>query len=197
PEANPTVAVPVPPAIPGIATAGGARELSYSLQIQKMRNGKPDGKPFLSTGKDALESGSKFKLVMFSPQSGYLYLIDQSQKGDPVILFPLPSVNHGLGAVPANKAFEIGWYDVDETPGREDLWMIWSALPVMQLQVAATLTNGAGKQYTRVQGVAEIRRFLQQHQRAANQSTAKASGKQVKVSSHVDPLVAVVELQHR
>lgn len=194
-EGKPDIAVPVPPGIPGLA--GGTRELAYSLQIQKMRGGKPNGTPFLSTGKDALESGSKFKVVLSSPQSGYFYLIDQPQEGDPVILFPLPSVNHGDAAVPANKAFEIGWYKVDQIPGKENLWMIWSALPVTRLQVAGALANGVAKHYTGGEGVAQIRQFLQQHQNAANQSTARASGKQVKVSSHSDPLVAVVELQHR
>jgi len=193
------------PAVPDmdLSATGGERQLSYYFMVQKMRNGKPEAQPFRSTGRDALESGWKFSIVVSSPQAGALYLIDQPESGTPSVLFPLPKINRGKSMLAAGKAMEIGPYNFEQNPSqkpsKEKLWIIWSALPVVGLETAVKLASNPT--YTQVAGTqqpaAEIQKWLQQHQSAADAVVAQASGSQVKLVSPGDPLVAAVELEHR
>jgi serine/threonine protein kinase len=193
-----SVAVPAVPEI-NVPAAAGERRLSYYFLVQKMRNGKPEGAPFRSTGKDALVSGGKFSIVVSSAERGSLYLVNQPEGGNASVLFPLPRINKGKSTLPLGQALEIGPYNVDATPGKEKLWIVWAASPVVELETDASLM--ANPQFTQVAGTqqlsAKIQRWLQQHQTAAGAVTTQASAKEVKIVSQSDPLVAAVELEHR
>src|SRR5262249_12350599 len=52
------------------ATPAPERRISYSLTVQKMRDGREYQEPFEATGQEIFESGWKFKLNLNSPQQG-------------------------------------------------------------------------------------------------------------------------------
>jgi hypothetical protein len=193
-----SIAVPAVPSV-DLTTAGGARQLSYYFLYQQWRNGKPVGPKIRSLGKDPLEKGWKFSIVISSPQAGSLYLIDQPENGSPTVLFPLPNVNEGKSMLAAGKPMEIGPYIPGETPGKETLWIVWAAVPPVELETSARLISNS--QFTQVAGTQTlsgvIQKWLQQHQGAAKSAATQASAKEVKIVSQSDPLVAAVELEHR
>ena len=95
------------------------RNLSYSLTVQKYRDGKPFQSEFQSSGREIFEPGWKFKLNLTSPQEGFLYLLNQEPGGNYVLLFPLPSHNNGSAHIGANERLQTNWYVFDDQPGTE------------------------------------------------------------------------------
>ncbi len=63
------------PETPGPAET--ERDLSYMLTVQKMRGGRPYQEPFESSGQEIFENGWKFRMNINSPQTGYLYLLNE------------------------------------------------------------------------------------------------------------------------
>ncbi len=190
--------------IPDIADAGnlgprkGERKLTFSLMVQPMQNGKPIGQLFRSVGQDPLRSGWKFSVDMNSPETGRLYLIDEPETGAPAILFPNAKVNRASPAILANKPLQIGPYTLDEHPGREKLWIVWSSTPVFELQLAFNLMNEpAVAKYAAGSSITpQIRSFLDKYKDKSSQAESQPSGREMKLVSHTDPLVYAVELEH-
>jgi serine/threonine protein kinase len=189
-----SVAVPAVPEI-NVPATRGARELTYYFLYQPWHNGKPASAKIRSTGEEPLEKGWKFSIVVSSPQAGNLYLIDQPESGSPSVLFPLSNVNGGRSVLAAGKPIEIGPYIPSDTAGKEKLWIVWAALPLVELDTAAMLISSSP--YTQVAGTAQIQKWLQKHEGAAAGVATQASAKEVKMVSQADLLVAVVELEHR
>ena len=173
--------------------------MAFSLMVQPMQNGKPIGQLFRSVGQDPLRSGWKFSFNMSSPESGRLYLIDEPETGAPAILFPNVKVNNGSPAVDAKKSLQIGPYSLDEHPGREKLWIVWSSRPVFELQLAFNLMNEpAVAKYAAGSSITpQIRSFLDKYKNPSSQAEAQVSGREMKLISHTDPLVYAVELEHK
>lgn len=195
----PNIEVPAVPDMKGLPTRKGERQLTYSLLAQKMQGRKPVGPTYRLTVKDVLQSGSQFSFIFASPESGHLYLVDEPENGSPEILFPNPKVNNGESRLAANKGLQIGPYNVDQNPGKEKLWIVWSSVPVFELQLAFDLMkNPTIAKYSGSESITpQIQSFLRQHKDPASHAEAQPSSSGVKLVSHVDPLVYAVELQHR
>lgn len=88
--------------------------LTYSLLVQRTRNGQPDGAPFQSTGTGVFESGWKFRIEARNSSPGYLYLISDSR-----LIFPLTREDR-------KQEWQSGWLVFDEKPGREVLWVVFA-----------------------------------------------------------------------
>jgi serine/threonine protein kinase len=116
------------------------RRLSYSLLVQKMRNGKPYQAPFYSTGREIFENGWKVKFDFMPAQSGSLYLLNEEPRAEGEVqlslVFPTPSVNDGVAAVTANTDVDSTWLVLDNHSGREEFWIVWAVHPVADLEQA-------------------------------------------------------------
>ncbi len=192
----PNINVPVPPDVGDLRPRKGERELTYSLLVQPT-----SGAAFQSTGKEPLKSGWKFSFNVASGQTGHLYLIDEPEKGTAVILFPSDKVNKGASLI-NGKPLRIGPYTLDANPGKEKLWIVWSSRPVFQLQLAInlakTLNNPAVPNSAIAQSTGtQLEEFLKSYEKAGSQAQSEPSGPDVKLISHVDPLVYAVGIEHR
>jgi serine/threonine protein kinase len=122
------------------------RVIGYSIIVQKMRNGKELEAPFEASSHESFESGWKFRLRLVSPQSGYLYLLNEGPASDGGeinyrIIFPISSVNDGSALIPANKPVLTGWYVFAERPGVEKLWVVWTELAAQPLEAIKNKVN--------------------------------------------------------
>jgi hypothetical protein len=196
----PSVSIPNVPGItglPGVSGSKAGRELTYSFMVQQVRDGKPDGKPVPSSTL-APKSGSRFKLVVASPQPGSLYVIGIGKDGSPTVLFPKPEQKIASN-LPAGKPVTLGWFEAPSDAVERGLCLVWSAYPIGELEAAASmLNNPAYTQYVGRRGPsAEIERFLQRHQAAAASVKAQRSGEKVVLHSAGDPLVYSIKLEER
>jgi len=120
------------------------RAISYSLTVQKMKDGEPLGEPFEASGQESFESGWKFRLRMVSPQAGHLYLINEGPASGGVnyrIIFPISSINNGSAQLAANEPVWTAWYVFDERPGVEKLWIVWATFAVRPLEAVRDKVN--------------------------------------------------------
>ena len=139
------------------------RQLTYSLLVQKMRDGKPYDDPFHSTGREIFENGWKFRFNFYSAQPGSLYLLDQGPGPDGgtvlTLLFPTPSNHSGVAQLAANEAVQTGWFVFDQHQGTEKFWIVWAAQPVRELEVAERDVSNPKDQGT-IHDPAESNRIL-------------------------------------
>jgi serine/threonine protein kinase len=114
----------------------------YSILVQKYREGQPDGQPFVLPGEMLFQPEYRIRLRIGSGEAGHLYLLNEG----PVAEGGLPSYNlvhPGAGEsalLPAGQEISIPggdhWMEFDRQEGTENLWMIWSARPVPQMEAA-------------------------------------------------------------
>jgi hypothetical protein len=181
------------------APAETDRNLSYKLTVQKMRNGRPYQDEFESSGQEIFENGWKFRMNMNSPQTGYLYLLNEGPAagGETTynMLFPAPSTNSGSPYVAANQKIETGWMVFDENQGTEKFWMIWAAEAVPELEAVKGVVNPTDKGEIKDSGQSKaVRQFLNKHSSAPGEKDK--TKKQTNVKAKANVLVHHVELEH-
>lgn len=114
-----------------VLSSAPARQLTFSLTVQKMEKFRPLGDPFESNGGEVFASGYKFRFNLSSSDSGFLYVIDegQNQKGENsfFVLFPTPKNNNGSARIESGQKLQTLWNVFDNNPGKEKVWFIWSA----------------------------------------------------------------------
>jgi predicted Ser/Thr protein kinase len=117
-----------PPAIAG-------RVLTYSIEAQKMQDGRPAGEPYAASPSDSFEGGWRVRLRAQSPQSGFFYVIDQGpdENGAERFWVLYPKAPSDL-AVAAKREILTGWSVFDRNPGTEKLWIVWSATAVADIE---------------------------------------------------------------
>ena len=178
------------------------RVLTYGLTVQKMRDGNPYQESFESTGKEVFENGWKFRVHLASPQSGYLYLLNEGPTagGDITynLLFPAPEINSGSPYVGENQNIETGWMVFDEHQGTEKFWMIWSAEAVPELESVKGAVNEKSKGTIRDEGQSKsVSRLLSKYSSSKQSAETERTKKQTSVKSSSATLVHLIELEHR
>ncbi len=175
------------------------RDLSYKLTVQKMRNGRPYQEEFESSGQEIFENGWKFRMNMNSPQTGYLYLLNEgpAEGGETTynMLFPAPANNSGSPYLAANQKVETGWMVFDENQGTEKFWMIWAADAVPELEAVKGVVNPTDKGEIKDSGQAKaVRQFLEKQTSAPAEKDKNKKQTNVKANGKV--LVHHLELEH-
>jgi serine/threonine protein kinase len=177
------------------------RSLAYSLTVQKMRDGKPYQNEFDSSGQEIFENGWKFRMNLFSPQEGYLYLLNEGPAaGDATtynVLFPEPKTNGGSPRVTANQNLQTAWMRFDEHQGTEKFWLVWSASPIKEFEAVTAAVND--KDQGEIKDSAQARRvreFLQKDSSTKPEITKDSAKKQTTVKGKGDALVNSIELEH-
>ncbi len=184
----------IPPA-PAVITAP-KRALTWWLTVQRMEGGKLENDPFQSHGRDFLPNGSKFKFNLTSPQSGYLYLLNEGPTTDGKtslnLLYPTPANNNRDAAITANQSFQTKNYELDQNEGTESFWIVWAANPIAEIEAVKTTANPTIQDAVKS---AAILRLLNEH---AAQTTAQADeDKELTNVTGDDVLAQMVKLKHR
>lgn len=129
-----------------IAPTNSASEhtFSYSMIVQKYRNGRPYKKPFTIPGEITFERDDKVKLLFTSDKQGYLYVINKGPESSGrnwlVTLFPdsdrsaIVEPNQTLPIPPVSQTPDNDWIEFDKDVGTEELWIIWSMQPIPLLE---------------------------------------------------------------
>jgi tRNA A-37 threonylcarbamoyl transferase component Bud32 len=195
----PEVPVPPVPAVPGISGIPGipgskaGRELSYFFLIQNAGDSKP-----VTSSTLAMKSGSRFKVVVASPQAGSLYVIAAGKDGSKSVVFPKPEQKIA-STVPAGKPVTLGWFESGSGARESELWLVWARYPLGELEAATSMLSNPA--YTRYVGSAgpsaEIANFLEQHRASSASVKVQSSAGKVTLRSAGDPLVYAIKLEER
>jgi serine/threonine protein kinase len=182
---------------------GPERIFSYSLKIQKMRNGQPFEEPFISPGTEIIyEKGYKFQLLMNSQSEGYVYLFAEGKDSDGRrvlnILFPTPARNGGAARIAAGAAFETGWNTFDGQTGTESVWMVWTARPQAELEEARTLAFRSPKgQVTDEALVNRLRAILNREEASRVEAVNDVQQQSTVLHGHGDVMPYLITLEYR
>jgi serine/threonine protein kinase len=191
----------------GPVSAGAPqRALSYWVEVQKYRDGKPDKDPFRLPGEMIFQAGDRVRFNFISPEAGQLYIVNEGPVetgGLPTfnMLFPTPTANNGSSALTANREVQVpgqGWFIIDDERGTEKLWLIWSARRVAQLEtiakaVVTTETKGVIGDPSQIKDVQE---FLAGYSATQLEVVKDEETKQTHVRGKNEVLINLVKLEH-
>lgn len=181
------------------SASGPSRSFNYWLTVQKMRDGRLYQDPFQSSGQEIFENGYKFRLNIYSPDPGYLYVFNE---GPPekdgttfTMVYPTPLRDN---AFISNQPVHTNWNTFRGQAGTENLWIVWSASPVSQLESAKSeaLADRKGA-LTDANSIRALRDFLIRYSAAKTDSTKDPTGQQTQVRGAGDVLVQLAKLEHR
>jgi serine/threonine protein kinase len=179
---------------------GTERHLNFWLTVQKMRDGKPYQDPFDSSGQEIFEDGWKFRMNLSSPESGFLYLLNEGPALEGAttltLLFPNPFINSGSPQVSSDQQTQTGWMVFDKSQGTENFWLVWSANPIAELEAVKGVVNNVDKGSIKDANQAEaVRKFL-----SASRPTAEtqkdSEKKQTNIKASGNQIVHRIELEH-
>lgn len=120
--------------------------------LKQLENGSPEE----TDPRKGFQTGDKFKLAITANQNGYLYIVNQPEGKDGVLLFPDLRVNKGLNAVVRNREYVLPTYCEYDDP--KDCW--WQMVPpagtetlivIFSRDKITTLPNQISKPYSVVQ----------------------------------------------
>jgi serine/threonine protein kinase len=127
-------------ATPTSTPSPSTHSVVYWLTVQKIRNGRPYEPSYQSTGVGVFETGYKFRLNVSCPETGYVYLFNEGtpepNRTSFTIIYPTPAMNNGSASVGADQTLETNWNTFSGRPGTENFWIVWSTLPVPELEAA-------------------------------------------------------------
>jgi serine/threonine protein kinase len=190
-----------PANVAATSTTASPRQLSYSLTVQKMREGRPYQDQFESSGHEIFENGWKFRLNLKSGEQGQLYLLNEGPGAGGVttfnVLFPAPSANSGSSEVGANQNITTPWMVFDKNQGTEKFWLVWSTKPVAELEAVKGFVNERDRGTINDPSKADtVRAFLVSHNTPKPEVEKDKTKKQTNVRGKGDILVNVIELEH-
>ena len=196
---------PAPRGMNASSKPGTERTLQYYVIVQKYRDGKPYQQQFRLSGERVFEADYRIRLMVSSPESGYLYVLNEgpqstAEKPDYNTLFP--SSTTGSGSAELEPSHELGipeggYFKFDAQRGKEKLWFVWSKASLPELEA---LKRWANPVYLgRVQDPRQlqaIRSFLEK-KGAAKPSVEQDESKQMTIlRASGDILVRLLQLEH-
>jgi hypothetical protein len=167
--------------------SGAERTLTYHVLVQQYRGGRPSGEPFRLAGEMLFPADYHIRVVLSSPQSGYLYLINEAPTssigGLPSynVLFPSPGTGGSalIGAgqeTPTPSAKD--YFVFDEQQGEEKLWIIWATAAPPELEAVKKWVNPKDKGTVGdPREVDSVRAFLSKYSAAAPRTEKDEAGK--------------------
>ncbi len=188
--------LPVPVSVP-------ERKLSYWMTVQKYRNGRPFEKIFRLASEINFEKDYRVKLNVSSPQSGYLYVLNEgpaSATGSSslVILFPSTTANKGLSHLVENQRVEIpeqSWIKFDAEKGTEKLWLVFCADAVPELEAVEQFANSKDQGLIKDAGLnARVQEFIRVH--SGEKVTLEKDDEQTILKIPGTALVHAIKLEH-
>jgi len=130
-------------------TEGPEQTLRYYVIVQKYRNGRPYEGPFQLSGERVFEADYRIRLAISSPETGYLYIVNEGAASTPQApafnaLFPSPLTNGGSALLSPGREIRIpegGSFIFDKEKGVEKLWLVWSKESLGELEALKKWAN--------------------------------------------------------
>jgi serine/threonine-protein kinase len=108
------------------AGSGPLRAFSYWLDLTRATNGHPEDRSIRASGQEVFTNGDYFVVNFASPQSGYLYLLNEGRNYEEVTTF----YYQGKFSVTANTRVSSSRLGFDNKDGTEKFWFLFSNTPV-------------------------------------------------------------------
>ena len=182
------------PAAP-VLVALPEQSLTYSLTVQKMRQGKPDGGEIEMTGQEVFGNGWKFRFNIMPAQAGALYLLNEGPGPGGVteynVLFPTRRT--GDAQIEALEKVQTGWNYFNDHTGVEKLWIVWSSKPILDLE-AIFQEAGANQGIIASPRIKKVQNYLKSSTLAKVETDKSKKLSVMKARGEV--VVNVVELSH-
>jgi serine/threonine protein kinase len=187
------------------ATALPQRSLSYSLTVQKYRDGKPYQQPFKLGSEINFEQDYRVRLNVRSPQEGYLYILNERPAANGAtasynMLFPSETANAGSARLATHQEIQIpsqSWFQFDAEEGTELIWLVWSRESQPELDALRRFVNpkDRGEISDPVEAGA-LHEFLRTHSLPAPTVEKDDSGRETSVKGGGDVLAYVIRMEH-
>jgi serine/threonine-protein kinase len=184
----------------GKAFVPRSREFSYWLDVQNMRGDEVYQEPFVSFGEETFDRGDKFRFNVTAPESGYLYLFNESAPEPDAasfkMLYPTLAMNEGSASLGADQSFPTDWITFRGRPGAENFWIVWSVSPVPELEAAKLEAFKHAQGGLTEPTLAAIKEFLKTKQSGLRTYRRKTT-QRVDVYGKSDVMVKLVTVEHR
>jgi hypothetical protein len=105
------------------------------LRFRMIQAGADDASSDVDPAKE-FRSGDRVRFAFESNIDGYLYVAQKGSSGNWTVLFPAVEINGGRNAVKRHQEHEVpkgDWFQFDETPGAEQLFVFLSREPLKTL----------------------------------------------------------------
>ena len=150
-------------------------KLRYTVEAQQIQDGQPVGEPHITSGADIFDGLWRFRLRAEVLQSGSVYVVDDGPDQSGVYQLAVLSA----ARLSASQPLETKWFRLEGKPGTERLWIVWSRVPVAELEAIGNRVDKAA--------AAGIRALLK--------ALALEPGRELRGAA--DTVGAMVALQHR
>lgn len=189
------------------------RQLRYSLKVKPNLKHNPGAEPFDSSGAGIIfGAGDQVRLNVSSPQSGYLYVINEGPAkpdGPPDfnVLFPDTTINVGSAQISANQPIQVpppsgkpeqDWFIFDREKGEEKIWLIWSERSVPELEDVKGWANPKDNGVIgNPQQSISVKRYLEAQSAIKPEIVKDGITQQIKLKAKGEALAYFVRLEHR
>jgi tRNA A-37 threonylcarbamoyl transferase component Bud32 len=188
------------------------RHLSYYMEARRDPRRYPRAKPFTTFENVIFGAGDEARLYISSPQSGFLYVINQGPTqtdGFPNFNILFPGMENG-GAPPEIRAGQIvqipppgrprqdNWLVFDDEEGVENIWLVWSERVVPELEAVRSWANS--KDQGAIRDLAQrvsVLRYLAPFSAIRPEVERDEALKQTKLRGQGGTLAWVMKLEHR
>jgi len=193
---------PVVPAPPAVASS---RDLTYSITLQKYRDNRPFEEPIQIAREILFERGYQLRLNLKSPQSGFLYVINEgphqpNEAPEYVVLFPSPTSNKGSALLQENVNIQIpenSWFRLDSDKGTEKVWLIYATNELSDLELVREFANPKTRGLINNASVRDkVTAFLKAHAESKPMVEQSDEKKETTLRSRGDVLVYPLALEH-
>ena len=178
------------------------RSFSYSITVQRFRDGQPLGPSFTLPGEMIFEFGYQIRFNIASPQTGYLYILNEgpalgSQQLSFNILYPAQGQSAALGAGDSRQIPGRGWIVFDQQEGVEKLWMVWAERPVPELEAAKQFAQSQDQGVVQdAERATAVQRLLSSASASATVIERDEAGRRTIVRGRSKLLVKLTRLEH-
>lgn len=187
------------------STQPAKRTLSYWVEVQKYRNGKPDKTPMRQPRELIYQVDDRVRFFFTSPQQGHLYIVNEGPvetNGLPSynLLFPTPTTNDASSALAVNQQVQVpgSWFKIDDERGTEKLWLIWSVDAIDGLEdiAKAVVTPQTGGVISDPGQIKWVRDFISKHSATKPEVVKDDEKKLTNINGGSDVLVSLLKLEH-
>ena len=191
---------------PPLATAPAvepARSLTFWLHVRMPKDKTARSfDEFDSTGGEAFRIGSKISFRARPTQPGFLYVINEGPGENGArkwtAVFPNPEDNGGSARLAAGQTIPVSEIDLDQNPGNETLYIVWSADPVRDMDGLFLEAFAARNAIFRDPAQQKtLNDFFRQHPTLPVETRDDSSTPHMILTSRSDLMVSALILKHR
>lgn len=199
PSVSRTIAQPIAP--PTTTTAPVASNtFTYWMNVQKAQTGLDENLPD-SSQLPVVRNGDKLELNLFTPNPGYVYVMNEgnTDRGESSfsMIYPQPGLEGGSPRLEQGRTITLK-LKISGRPGIEQFWMIWSTAPITELDAAQKAAFKSNALRLADRAIVEtVRDFFSAHAHPEPDTKTEPENKKTIVTASADPLVKLLKLQHQ